>query len=58
MKQKIKKFESGKITKEQLQKSVASWTGHAGHADRYNLRKKITTLVAAALDTEKADKAA
>lgn len=49
MKQKIKKFESGKITKEQLQKSVASWTGHAGHADSYNLRKKIKTLADAAI---------
>ena len=49
MKQKIKKFESGKLTKEQLQKSVASWTGHAGHADSYNLRKKIETLADAAM---------
>lgn len=50
MKQKIKKFESGKITKEQLQKSVASWTGHAGHADSYNLRKKIKTLADEAIE--------
>lgn len=49
MKQKIKKFESGKLTKEQLQKSVASWTGHARHADSYNLRKKIITLADTAM---------
>ena len=46
----IKKCESGKITKEQLQKSIQSWTGHAGHADSYNLRKKIETLAEAALE--------
>jgi hypothetical protein len=43
-------FENGKITKEQLQKSIQSWTGHAGHADSYNLRKKIETLAEAALE--------
>ena len=36
IKRTIKKCESGKITKEQLQKSIQSWTGHAGHADSYN----------------------
>lgn len=46
----IKKCESGKITKEQLQKSIQSWTGHAGHADSYNLRKKIITLADAAME--------
>lgn len=46
----IKKCESGKITKEQLQKSIQSWTGHAGHADSYNLRKKIETLAEAAIE--------
>ena len=56
IKRTIKKCESGKITKEQLQKSIQSWTGHAGHADSYNLRKKIETLAEAAL--EKAAKAA
>lgn len=30
VKRTIKKCESGKITKEQLQKSIQSWTGHAG----------------------------
>lgn len=40
--------ESGKITKEQLQKSIQSWTGHAGHADSYNLQKKIIMLAQAA----------
>lgn len=58
IKRTIKKCECGKITKEQMQKSIQSWTGHAGHADSYNLRKKIKTLAAAAMDTEKADKAA
>lgn len=58
IKKTIKKCECGKITKEQLQKSIQSWTGHAGHADSYNLRKKIKTLAAAAMDAEKADKAA
>ena len=36
--------------KEQLQKSIQSWTGHAGHADSYNLRKKIETLAEAAIE--------
>lgn len=49
VKRTIKKCESGKITKEQLQKSIQSWTGHAGHADSYNLRKKIKTLADAAI---------
>lgn len=56
IKRTIKKCESGKITKEQLQKSIQSWTGHAGHADSYNLRKKIETLAEAAI--EKAAQAA
>lgn len=50
IKRTIKKCESGKITKEQLQKSIKSWTGHAGHADSYNLRKKIETLAEAAIE--------
>lgn len=48
IKKTIKKYERGKITKEQLQKSIQSWTGHAGHADSYNLRKKIIMLAQAA----------
>ena len=44
----IKKYERGNITKEKLQKSIASWTGHAGHADSYNLQKKIVALADAA----------
>ena len=50
IKRTIKKCERGKITKEQLQKSIQSWTGHAGHADSYNLRKKIETLAEAAIE--------
>lgn len=50
IKRTIKKCESGKITTEQLQKSIQSWTGHAGHADSYNLRKKIETLAEAAIE--------
>lgn len=57
IKRTIKKCEYGKITKEQLQKSIQSWTGHAGHADSFNLRKKIKILAAAAMDAEKTDKA-
>ena len=49
IKKTIKKYESGKITKEQLQKSIASWTGHAGHADSYNLQKKVIALADAAI---------
>ena len=49
IKKTIKKCESGKITKEQLQKSITSRAGHAGHADSYNLRKKIITLADAAI---------
>lgn len=48
IKKTIKKYERGKITKEQLQKSIQSWTGHAGHADSYNLQKKIIMLAQAA----------
>lgn len=50
-------YVKGKITKEQLQKSVRSWTGHASHANSYNLQKKIITLAARA-DEEAAAKAA
>ena len=57
MKRKIKWYVKGKITKEKLQKSVRSWTGHASHADSYNLQKKILTLVARA-DEQTAAKAA
>ena len=57
MKRKIKWYVKGKITKEQLQKSVKSWTGHASHADSYNLQKKIITLAARA-DEEAEAKAA
>lgn len=57
MKRKIKWYIKGKITKEKLQKSVTSWTGHASHADSYNLQKKIITLAARA-DEEAAAKAA
>lgn len=49
IKRTIKEYESGKITKEQLQKSIKSWTGHAGHADSYNLQKKIVALADAAI---------
>lgn len=31
-------------------RSIQSWTGHAGHADSYNLRKKIETLAEAAIE--------
>lgn len=48
MKKKIKKYKAGKITKEQLQKSVTSWTGHAAHADSYHLREKIHAMADAA----------
>lgn len=58
IKKTIKKYESGKITKEQLQKSIASWTGHAGHADSYNLQKKIIALADAAIQRVEMQKAA
>lgn len=48
IKKTIRKYERGHITKERLQKSIASWTGHAGHADSYNLQKKIIALADAA----------
>lgn len=48
MKRKIRHYQSGKITKEQLQKSLSSFAGHASHADSYHLQKKIAALVAAA----------
>lgn len=58
IKRTIKKCGYGKITKEQLQKSIQSWTGHAGHADSYNLRKKIITLAKAAITKNEDKKAA
>ena len=57
IKKTIKKYESGKITKEQLQKSIASWTGHAGHADSYNLQKKVIALADAAIQRVETQKA-
>lgn len=58
IKKTIKKYKRGEITKEQLQKSVASWTGHAGHADSYNLQKKIIALVDAAIQQVETQQAA
>lgn len=49
IKRKIKKFKIGNITKEHLIKSMASWTGHAGHADSYNLQKKIMSMADTAI---------
>ena len=46
IKRTIKKYERGEITRENLQKSIASWTGHAGHADSCHLRKKIIKMAA------------
>ena len=46
IKRTVKKYERGEITRENLQKSIASWTGHAGHADSYHLRKKIIKMAA------------
>lgn len=54
----IKQYESGKITKEQLQKKIQSWTGHAGHADSYHLRKKIKALADAAIQRVETQKTA
>lgn len=48
MKRKIRKYITGKLTKEELQKSLQSWTGHAEHADSYNLRAKINALASTA----------
>jgi retron-type reverse transcriptase len=45
MKRKIKRYITGKSTKDELLKSLQSWTGHAGHADSYHLRAKIDALV-------------
>lgn len=44
IKRTIKQYERGETTKESLQKSICSWTGHAGHADSYHLREKIIAL--------------
>lgn len=52
IKRTIKKYQKGIITKEQLQKSIDSWTGHAGHADSYHLQKKIIALAADAVKAE------
>jgi retron-type reverse transcriptase len=45
IKKSVKKYRRGSLTKEQIQKSVTSWTGHAEHADSYHLRQKIHALV-------------
>jgi hypothetical protein len=37
----IKAYRKGRITKARMVKSVASWLGHIGHADTYNLRAKM-----------------
>lgn len=58
IKKTIRKYERGHITKERLQKSIASWTGHAGHADSYNLQKKIIALADAAEQKVNEQKAA
>lgn len=41
MRRKIKAYYKGKITGDQLNKSLQSWFGHISHADTYNLRKSI-----------------
>ena len=46
IKRTIKKYERGEITRENLQKSIASWTGHTGHADSLHLQKKIIKMAA------------
>ena len=46
IKRTIRQYVKGIITKDKLQKSLSSWTGHAGHADSYNLQKKIINLAA------------
>lgn len=48
IKRKIRQYKTGKITKEKLERSLASWAGHVGHADSFNLQKKIFALAAAA----------
>lgn len=52
MKRTIKRYERGGITKGQLQKSMQSWLGHAGHADSYNLRRKIRAMANMAMQEE------
>jgi len=45
MKRKLKKFQEGyregRYTREQIEQTLASWLGHVGHANSYNLRKKL-----------------
>lgn len=49
MKRKIKYFnkayEKGDISYEKIQRSIASWLGHAKHGNTYNLRKSIMKKV-------------
>lgn len=58
IKRTIKKYERGEITRENLQKSIASWTGRAGHADSLHLRKKIIKMAADAQERAQAAKPA
>lgn len=55
IKRTIKRYERGGITKEGLQRSVSSWMGHAGHADSYHLRQKISKMAADAQERAQAD---
>ena len=41
MRQKLKLFRKNKISREDLQRSLNAWLGHAGHADTYNLQNKL-----------------
>ena len=49
IKKTIKQYKKGKLTKEHLQKSIQSWTGHAEHADSYHLREKIHAMADTAI---------
>ncbi|MDI6813429.1 MAG: reverse transcriptase/maturase family protein [Desulfitobacteriaceae bacterium] len=45
MKRKLKRFKQGytrgTVDLEKIKRTLASWLGHVGHADSYNLRKKL-----------------
>jgi retron-type reverse transcriptase len=41
VRQKLARHRAGKLDTETVLRSIRSWTGHAGHANSYNLRQKL-----------------
>lgn len=48
----IAEYERGAITEEQLKRKLASWEGHASHADTFHLVNKINTMAKDAIQNK------